>query len=125
MGAAESGALDKAVRDSGGVAIANIKGNGEHLYDFVPAVEFKSAAKVKDVGEEELLSKKDEVDLVILTVTNVERDALLGALRPWPGTKSVLMGSIGATTYRFGRFGNYKRRKLNRHRVPAAAREPC
>lgn len=108
LSAAESGALDKAVRDSGGVAIASIKSNGEHLYDFIPEVQFEPAARTKNVREDELLSKKDEVDLVILTVTDIERSALLSALRPWPGIKSVLMGSIGRTTYRFGRFGNYR-----------------
>ncbi len=104
--AAEKGLLDEAVAANGGMGIFEIKDEKESLYQFVPAIKLKNPA-IKHVAPAELLAEKDKIDIVILTVTDPEREAVLNFMRPWPGHREILMGPIGDTTYRFGRFGNY------------------
>lgn len=104
--AAEKGELDKSVAASGGAAVFEVKDKKESLYQFVPEVELKRP-KIKVITEEELLALKEKVDVVIMTVTDPERAAVLNFMRPWPGRREVLKRSIDLVTYHFGRFGNY------------------
>jgi nucleoside phosphorylase len=45
------------------------------------------------------------VDLLVVTVTEVERDAALGRLGPWRGQKALLQGAVGPATYYLGALG--------------------
>jgi nucleoside phosphorylase len=59
---------------------------------------------ISTAGIQTLLPK---IDVLLVTVTNVERDALFQMLRPLPGQKALLEGSAGRVTVRLGHFGRY------------------
>lgn len=59
----------------------------------------------KEVAEADLLSFAEEIDVVLITAVEVERDAVLRLLKPLPGKKKILMGFIGPETYYLGKFG--------------------
>lgn len=48
-----------------------------------------------------------EVDLVLLTATDVERKALFRAIQPLPGESALIEGDVGHVTCRVGHFGRY------------------
>lgn len=62
----------------------------------------------KEVPETELLSLADEINVVLMTATEVERDAVLRLLKPLPPWRKVLTGFIGPETYYVGKFGAFK-----------------
>lgn len=103
----EKGAIDRAVADSGGDALYEVKDGGVQVYQYVPEVKLKTPA-MRSVPPDELTKRKSEVELAVMVVTPIELDAAMHFLRPWPGERAVLMGHLGTMTYRFGRFGNYR-----------------
>jgi nucleoside phosphorylase len=50
-------------------------------------------------------SLRDAVDLLVVTATEVERDAVLARLRPLRAQKTVLQGAVGPSTYYLGALG--------------------
>lgn len=104
---AEKGLLDKAVAANGGFALFEVRDEHVSHYQYVPEVELTSPS-IEAVAPDRLVAEKDKIDVAIMTVTEPERDAVLNFLRPWPGRRTVLMGSLDQITYRFGRFGNYR-----------------
>ncbi|MFY0570227.1 hypothetical protein ACN28E_41280 [Archangium lansingense] len=48
-----------------------------------------------------------EVDVVLLTTTETERDALYEVMKPFPGYAGLVEGAIQHNTYRLGQFGRY------------------
>lgn len=105
----ERGILDRQVKECGGDAVLEIlNSGGEVLYQFVPETRFTGGAAVKVVGKASMQDAAPNVDVLLLSVTEVERDAILTAMRPWPGAEAIIEGAISDTTYRFGRFGRYR-----------------
>jgi nucleoside phosphorylase len=83
----------------------------EQVLDDFPAYKaedqpwFTPLPALKDSRSEELTTLADEIDLVIMTATDVERDAVLRRLNPLPPRRKVLTGFVGPETYFVGRFG--------------------
>lgn len=61
-----------------------------------------------DVGAEYLQSELKHVELLIVTTTETERDALLSRMKPLTDRKEIIEGSVKHITYRIGIFGNYR-----------------
>jgi nucleoside phosphorylase len=61
--------------------------------------------ETRDVRSEDLLSLAPQVDLVILTATDPELEAVLRRLEPYPRRKAVLKGFAEQETYYVGKFG--------------------
>jgi nucleoside phosphorylase len=104
---AEEGRLDREVAAAGGTAILEILEDGECLYQYIPRADPVKRAPVADLGSAEMKAAAGNVDVLLLTVTDTEREAMLDSLRPYPGRSEVLEGAISETTYRFGQFGRY------------------
>ncbi len=104
---AEIGALDKELARLGGQHILEILQNGECLYQFVPPVPLENQVCIRPIGLQKTQAIASKVDVLLLTVTDPEREAVLSMMRPLPGEQEVLQGSIAQITYRFGLFGNY------------------
>ena len=85
-----------------------IKKDKECLYEAMPDVDFSQKPPSRDVGVDELKAKAPYVDLLLMTVTDIERKAVLSEMNPWPGQKEILIGAISHNTYRFGQFGRYR-----------------
>lgn len=62
----------------------------------------------KEITKEEIERLKNEVDIVIVTATDVEIKAVMRLLKSFPKRKNVLQAFIGPETYYVGRFGEYK-----------------
>jgi hypothetical protein len=45
---------------------------------------------------------------MLLTATDIEKEAVMKLLKPLPKKKKVLMGHIGVETYYIGMFGKFK-----------------
>ena len=56
---------------------------------------------------EQLRRFADQIDVVIMTATEVERDGVLRWLTPLPSEPRVLQGFVGPETYFLGRFGEF------------------
>jgi nucleoside phosphorylase len=107
LNSAEEGVIDKAVAAAGGLAVLEILEDEECIYQFVPKIPSVERALIKDVGSTELQTFVPFIDILILTVTDTEREAILDAMQPLPGQAAILEGAISKTTYRFGLFGRY------------------
>jgi nucleoside phosphorylase len=59
----------------------------------------------KGVRSEELLSLAGELDVVLLTATEIELDAVLRRMQPYPRRQVVLQGFDEQETYFLGKFG--------------------
>ncbi len=55
-----------------------------------------------------LLKLAEEIDVMLLTATDIEKETVMKLLKPFPKKKKVLMGHIGAETYYMGIFGKFK-----------------
>jgi len=105
----ERGVLDRQVKGCGGDAVLEIlNSEGEALYQLVPETHFTASTTVKVVGKASMQQAAPNVDILLLSVTEVERDAILAVMQPWPGTDVILEGAVSETTYRFGLFGRYR-----------------
>lgn len=63
--------------------------------------------EIENVGATKLQDLISDIDVLLVTTTPVEREAVLSRLRPLRGEKAVLEGNIGALTMRIGHFGQY------------------
>ncbi len=59
------------------------------------------------MSTEELEALLPEVDVVVLTTTEVERQALHEVMKPLPGRTGLVEGAIKHVTYRLGQLGRY------------------
>lgn len=109
MGMAETGQLDEALKKSGAPPVLLIEStqDSERLYEWVPEVQFREppTEDIDRKGTEALLST---TDLLLLTVTPVEKRAVLAHLWPRLGAAAVQTHSLDLVTYRFGQFGRYR-----------------
>lgn len=106
IGAAENGLLDQCASKTGGGQVKEIWSSGECLYEALDEVEFKRPS-IKDVGTEAVVKALTVVDVLLVTVTETERKALLDRLSPLPKYNAVFCGPYGSQTLRFGRLGRY------------------
>lgn len=106
---AEDGKLDEQIKSLGGNVITEISNSySECLYQFVPIIDFTSDIPIKAVDKTTMLKASTNIDVLFLTVTEEERDAVLARMKPLPGQTAIIEGAITETTYRFGQFGNYR-----------------
>jgi len=105
--AAELGHLDNDTIDVGGESVMEIVQDRECLYQHVPEVTLSERSPTEHVDSVEMRTIAGGVDVVLVTVTEIERDTVLSAMRAWPGRGKMLLGAITTTTYRFGQFGRY------------------
>lgn len=101
-------------------AEASTEGKGIHktFHPPKPAAEDLPAYKVeeqpwqaplpemRDVPTDELVSLAYEIDIVLVTATDPEVNAVLRLLASYPNRRAVLKGFVGQETYYLGRFGN-------------------
>ncbi|MDJ0718626.1 MAG: hypothetical protein QNJ54_31110 [Prochloraceae cyanobacterium] len=102
----ERGELDRELARLAGQHILEILHNSECLYQFVPPAPLKKK-RIRAIGLQETQDIASKVDVLLLTVTDPEREAVLSVMSPLPGEEEILQGSIAQITYRFGLFGNY------------------
>lgn len=62
----------------------------------------------KDIRSDELLSLSSDIDIVLITATDTELNAVLRLLEPYPQNQSVLKGFAEQETYYLGKFGCYR-----------------
>jgi nucleoside phosphorylase len=107
MDDAEKGELDQLAVDCGASHILELTWQDECLYQHIPELPpFEFSPRDASVREMNELAK--DIDLVIMTVTQPEREAVLRFLTPLPNQQAILEGTPTNTTYRFGRFGRYR-----------------
>jgi nucleoside phosphorylase len=63
--------------------------------------------RTKDVQSEELLSLTNDIDVVLITATDTESEAVLRQMEPLPRRQAVLKGFPEQETYYLGKFGAY------------------
>ena len=105
---AQKGLLDREITSYGGSKLIEIMEDQECLYEAIPDVDFPQKTPQRDVGVGELQAKAPYVDLLLMTITDIERKAVLSEMDPWPGEEAILVGAISYNTYRFGQFGRYR-----------------
>ena len=105
--AAEAGQLDEILTEAGGGWVQFLSEDGERVYDHLPAIIPKPPPTIIDVDAGELLRWKKSIDIILLTVTPAETEALYEVFRPLPGTDGLLEGALNHATYRLGQFGRY------------------
>ncbi len=106
---AEKGSFDQEIASRGGSKLIKITEDEECIYEFIPDINFSQKVPFRDVGVSELQTKAAApgIDLLLMTVTDIERKAVLAEMDPWPGEEAILVGAISHNTYRFGQFGRY------------------
>ncbi|OJT18693.1 hypothetical protein BO221_38810 [Archangium sp. Cb G35] len=104
---AESGALDSLLGQVGVKFIQEIREGSRCHFSYVPPVTFGPPPVFEAVTSRELQGLLPRVDVLLLTTTEVERNALYEVLKPFPGRRSLVEGSLRNTTYRLGQFGQY------------------
>jgi nucleoside phosphorylase len=60
----------------------------------------------RELRSEELTALANDIDLVIITATDIELEAVLRLLQPYPRRKAILKGFAGQETYYLGQFGS-------------------
>lgn len=60
---------------------------------------------LEDIAPTQALRYQPDINVVLMTVTEVEFGAVLHKLDPWPGSTAILQVSIDNETYYLGRFG--------------------
>ncbi|KYC37020.1 hypothetical protein WA1_46090 [Scytonema hofmannii PCC 7110] len=63
--------------------------------------------ETQEIDENQCQSLKQEIDVVIMTATDVELKAVAKLLKPYPRRKKVLLAYVGPETYYLGKFGEY------------------
>jgi nucleoside phosphorylase len=59
----------------------------------------------RDLRSEDLIALADEIDIVLITATDPELEAVLRCLEPYPRRRAVLKGFVEQETYYLGKFG--------------------
>ena len=112
--AAESGVVDDALHEFGEAWVQNITQgpkdefywNRLRLYEHVPIVKF-NPVRIDSVSTADLCALTATIDLLIVTTTPIEREALYDVMLPLPGHTALVEGALNHSTYRLGRFGRY------------------
>ncbi|WP_460204632.1 5'-methylthioadenosine/S-adenosylhomocysteine nucleosidase family protein [Scytonema sp. NUACC21] len=63
--------------------------------------------ETQEIDENQCQLLKQEIDVVIITATDVELKAVAKLLKPYPKRKKVLLAYVGPETYYLGKFGEY------------------
>ena len=103
---AEAGDLDIFVQSWGMSQVLEILQSGDCYYQAIPPISFRSLA-LQDISTEELRQALKQVDVLVLTATDIERQAVHSALLPWPESNKILQGSLNNRVYHLGMFGQY------------------
>jgi nucleoside phosphorylase len=109
MQAAETGHVDACLKRVGLPLVLRIETTEdlERLYEWVPGVAFRDPP-MEDIERSTTEGLLRHTDLLLVTVTPVERSAVLSRLWPLLDAEAVLTGSLDLVTYRFGQFGRYR-----------------
>lgn len=75
--------------------------NIQHQYSF-------KLPEIREIDEQECESLKSQIDVVIMTVTDVEKGSILEFLKPYPRRQKVLKIFSESETYYLGKFGTFK-----------------
>ncbi|WNG58125.1 hypothetical protein F0U59_27775 [Archangium gephyra] len=107
---AERGELDVLAATTGARFIQEICQGNRCLYSYIPSVSSSAEQVFEDVSTDELakLLHAHRIDVVLLSTTEVERNALHAVMTPLPGRRGLLEGAIRHVTYRLGQFGRYR-----------------
>ncbi len=105
---AEEGKLDKDIVSVGGVRLLEILENQECIYQFIPEISLRKKISIRDVDQPWSKKLAANVDVLLITVTEVETNAVLNAMEPWPEEKKILRGQPSLINYWFGQFGQYR-----------------
>ncbi|AGC44954.1 hypothetical protein MYSTI_03648 [Myxococcus stipitatus DSM 14675] len=103
---AENGLLDTMVTEAGARTVREIHANAECIYEEVPRIDF-SQPHLRPVNTTTLEELVSTIDIVLMTTTPIERDAILSLMTPLPRRRAILEGPLKHSTYRIGRFGRY------------------
>ena len=104
---AENGTLDALVIKAGAKFVQEILKGSQCLFSRLPSITFGPPPQFVDVAPEDLKNLLPQVDVVLLTTTDVERDALYEVMKPFPGYAGLVEGALHRNTYRLGQFGRY------------------
>jgi len=107
--AVETGKVDECLKRVGAPPVLQIQAveDQERLYEWVPDAEFREPP-MRDIDRSTTEGLLRRIDLLLVTVTPIERRAVLSRLWPLPDADAVLTGSLDLVTYRFGQFGRYR-----------------
>ncbi|RZJ08933.1 MAG: TIR domain-containing protein [Acidovorax sp.] len=103
---AENGLLDGMLGEVGARSVREILADGACLYEEMPIVD-PSPFRLKSVDTATIEGLIGKVDVVLMTTTPIEREAVLSAMSPLSKRKALLEGPFNNITYRLGRFGRY------------------
>lgn len=81
--------------------------NQECIYQYIPKIEFNNLPLITGVSVNKIQEVSSKIDILLLTVNEWERKALLSEMTPLVGEEAILQGAISSITYRIGQFGNY------------------
>lgn len=104
---AEGGRLDKLFAQGGARFVQEICEGTRCLYQHLPLVTFLPSLQCQWVDSDTLRRLLPKVDVVLLTTTEIERDALYEVIKPFPGYSGLVGGALQHNTYRLGQFGRY------------------
>ncbi len=104
---AENGDMDRWIEKRNGSYLLELTENEECLYSYVPELEIETQTP-SSVDFAELQPLASEVDVLLVTATPIEQDAVLAEMKPWPERQEIIQGVLVDTTYIFGRFGRYR-----------------
>lgn len=87
---------------------SNVSASQQHQcsQENIPKITFNTP-KIIDIGVDKLKDVISKVQILLLTVNEWERKALLSEMTPLDGEESILQGALSSITYRIGMFGNY------------------
>jgi nucleoside phosphorylase len=87
---------------------SNVSASQQHQcsQENIPKITFNTP-KIIDIGVDKLKNIISKVQILLLTVNDWERKALLSEMTPLDGEESILQGALSSITYRIGMFGNY------------------
>lgn len=105
---AEQGYFDKTITSEGGSRPLEILENEECIYQFIPKIALRKKNRIQDVREDRVKELIKDVDVLLITVSQVETDTVLAAMEPWPGEIEILRGQHSLINYWFGKFGLYR-----------------
>lgn len=101
--------VEMAERNTLGVSgntLLGIRSGSEWLFEAVPPVRLKDI-KQRDVNPDELRRLLEKVDVLLMTATPRETDAILSAMSPLSGESDLAIGTLSVDSYTVGRLGNY------------------
>lgn len=105
---AEKGRIDRWIKENCGLSLLELTAeNEECLYSFVPEIKLREK-KLKNVTVDEVQQLASQVDILLMTATEIEQKAVLSEMDAWSDREEILQGSLSKTTFEFGRFGRYR-----------------